>query len=176
MRSIRLSSLIVGVVLVVLLVAAASLALADGQDAQADARGTPDREGHRHACSLADIRGTYGFRNAGIAFKPDGTHGNEFASGGIEVFDGAGHVGGTFSGNNSLLGAIAGTFTGTVSVKTDCTGTDDTVFTITQPPALAGVTGHEHFDIVIVEGGRHMIGHGTEPEQNSVEQADGFRL
>ena len=75
-----------------------------------------------------------------------------------------------------MLGSLAGTFTGTFSVDPGGTASDDAVITITQPLALAGVTGQEHFEMVIVESGRHLLGHGTAPAQDGVEQAEAFRL
>jgi hypothetical protein len=137
-------------------------AIAAGQEAQ------PDRQ-LGETCTAATLRGSYALRDAGVGFKPDGTHAVEFAGTGVEFFDGAGGTHGTFTSTNSQVGAIAGTFTGTYSVHADCTGSKDLTFSLTQPAGLTGKT-QGHYEFVLIDGGRGLLDHGTEPALNTVEQ------
>jgi hypothetical protein len=72
-------------------------------------------------CSEATLDGTYLFAYDGFVIK-----GNEkvpFASSGYEVFDGNGHVKGVASTNENGKVTRNEPFSGTYSVKADCTGT-----------------------------------------------------
>ena len=71
-------------------------------------------------CSEATLHGTYLFAYDGFVIKD-----NEkvpFASSGYEVFDGNGHVKGVTSTNVNGKITSKETFSGTYTVKTDCTG------------------------------------------------------
>jgi hypothetical protein len=72
-------------------------------------------------CSEATLHGQYLFAADGV-----GIEGNEqvpFAAAGYEVYDGNGHVNGVFSGNSGGEVVRNERFSGTYTVKADCTGT-----------------------------------------------------
>jgi hypothetical protein len=73
-------------------------------------------------CSEATLDGRYLFSFDGFELKDNGKD-VPFAQAGYEVYDGNGHVKGVFSGN--LNGEITrnGNFSGTYTVKANCTST-----------------------------------------------------
>jgi hypothetical protein len=75
----------------------------------------------RAKCSEATLKGTYLFAQNGIEIK--GTDQRPFAIAGYDVFDGNGEVKGVASGNFDGETFRNDRFSGTYSVKANCTGT-----------------------------------------------------
>jgi hypothetical protein len=177
MRSYRAIA-ILGSVAVAVMVAgtSVSLAIANGQELQARIDADSDEHRGAQACSVSQVRGAYGFEVTGVAFKPDGSHGDEFATGGVQTLEASGLTHGTVTGTNSQFGLAVGSFTGTFTIDANCTGSEDLTVHFTQPAALAGATTHAKFELVVVENGRRILAHGTEPASNTVEHGSLFRL
>ena len=79
-----------------------------------------DENASRAKCSEATLDGTYLFADSGFVIKD-----NEkvpFASSGYEVYDGNGHVKGVSTTNVNGKVSSKETFSGTYTVKADCTG------------------------------------------------------
>jgi hypothetical protein len=80
-----------------------------------------DENASRAKCSEATLHGTYLFADDGFVIKD-----NEkvpFASSGYEVYDGNGHTKGVSTTNVNGKVTSKETFSGTYTVKADCTGT-----------------------------------------------------
>jgi hypothetical protein len=75
----------------------------------------------RAKCSVATLKGTYLFAQNGVEIK--GNDQRPFALAGSDVFDGNGEVRGIASGNFNGQTFRKDHFTGTYSVKANCTGT-----------------------------------------------------
>jgi hypothetical protein len=75
----------------------------------------------RAKCSEATLKGTYLFAQNGVEIK--GNDQRPFAIAGYDVFDGNGEVKGVASGNFNGETFRKDRFTGTYSVKANCTGT-----------------------------------------------------
>lgn len=119
-----------GVLLIVLLCATWPAALwADGDD---------------HECSVATLRGSYGFTTTGTANTPGGP--SHIGGVGLVVYDGRGNFVGkaTVNIDGSVLRR---TFVGTYTVAADCTGTLFETFT-------DALDGRATFDLVIDDDGR----------------------
>jgi fermentation-respiration switch protein FrsA (DUF1100 family) len=72
-------------------------------------------------CSVATLHGTYLFAQNGVEIK--GNDQRPFALAGYDVFDGNGEVKGVASGNSNGEVFRKEPFTGTYTVKANCTGT-----------------------------------------------------
>ena len=80
-----------------------------------------DENASRAKCSEATLHGTYLFADDGFVIKD-----NEkvpFASSGYEVYDGNGHTKGVSTTNVNGKITSKETFSGTYTIKADCTGT-----------------------------------------------------
>jgi hypothetical protein len=75
----------------------------------------------RAKCSVATLKGTYPFAQNGVEIK--GNEQRPFALAGYDVFDGDGGVKGVASGNFNGEVFRKDPFTGTYTVKANCTGT-----------------------------------------------------
>jgi hypothetical protein len=75
----------------------------------------------RAKCSVATLKGTYLFAQNGVEIK--GNDQRPFALAGYDVFDGQGEVKGVDSGNFNGEVFRNDRFTGTYTVKANCTGT-----------------------------------------------------
>jgi hypothetical protein len=75
----------------------------------------------RAKCSVATLEGTYLFAQNGVRIKGDEQR--PFAIAGYDVFDGNGEVKGLASGNFNGKTFRNDRFTGTYTVKANCTGT-----------------------------------------------------
>jgi hypothetical protein len=75
----------------------------------------------RAKCSKATLKGTYLFAQNGVEIK--GNEQRPFAIAGYDVFDGNGEIKGVSSGNFNGEVFRNDRFTGTYSVKANCTGT-----------------------------------------------------
>ena len=80
-----------------------------------------DENASRVKCSEATLKGTYLFAQNGVRIK--GNEQRPFALAGFDVFDGQGEVKGVASGNFNGEVFRNDRFTGTYTVKADCTGT-----------------------------------------------------
>jgi hypothetical protein len=80
-----------------------------------------DRNASRAKCSETTLKGTYLFAQNGVEIK--GNDQRPFALAGFDVFDGNGEVKGVDSGNFNGEVFRNNRFTGTYTVKADCTGT-----------------------------------------------------
>jgi len=80
-----------------------------------------DENASRAKCSDATLEGTYLFAQNGVEIK--GKDQRPFALAGYDVFDGQGKVRGVSSGNFGGEVFRKDPFTGTYSVKANCTGT-----------------------------------------------------
>jgi hypothetical protein len=80
-----------------------------------------DENASRAKCSEATLKGTYLFAQNGVEIK--GNDQRPFALAGYDVFDGNGKVRGVSSGNFNGEVFRKDPFTGTYSVKANCTGT-----------------------------------------------------
>lgn len=119
-------------------------------------------------CSLASLNGRYALERQGtiIAQLPGfPAPPTPFGEVNIAIFDGAGSFSGSAVVNVGGVVLNPVTFTGTYTVKPDCSGTD-TVFT------GVGVTLHN--SIVVIGGGQRFISTQTDPW--AVVQARGQRL
>ena len=76
----------------------------------------------RAKCSVATLKGTYPFAQNGVEIKGNGEQ-RPFALAGYDVFDGNGKVRGVSSGNFGGEVFRKDHFTGTYSIKANCTGT-----------------------------------------------------
>ena len=120
------------------------------------------------ACSLASLNGRYALERQGtiIAQLPGfPAPPTPFGEVNIAIFDGAGSFSGSAVVNVGGVVLNPVTFTGTYTVKPDCSGTD-TVFT------GVGVTLHN--SIVVISSGQRFISTQTDPW--AVVQARGQRL
>jgi hypothetical protein len=102
-----------GVVLLLFVVGAGVLTVGTGYAKDEDAAGAK--------CSEATLDGTYLFDGDGVELK--GNDQVPFAVAGYEVFDGNGNVRGVQSGNFGGDVVRDEPFTGTITVKSDCTST-----------------------------------------------------
>src|SRR3712207_2262016 len=80
-----------------------------------------DENASRAKCSKATLKGTYLFAQNGVEIK--GNDQRPFALAGYDVFDGNGKVRGVSSGNFGGEVFRKEPFTGTYTVKANCTGT-----------------------------------------------------
>ena len=80
-----------------------------------------DENASRAKCSNATLKGTYLFAQNGVEIK--GNDQRPFAIAGYDVFDGNGEVKGLASGNSNGEVFRKEPFTGTYTVKANCTGT-----------------------------------------------------
>jgi hypothetical protein len=107
----------------------------------------------RAKCSEATLNGTYPFAQNGVEVK--GNDQRPFALAGYDVFDGQGGVKGVASGNFNGEVFRKDPFTGTYTVKANCTGT----------VTFRGVGGATtHGDIFIAPDGSKFAFVGTDPE------------
>ena len=102
-------------------------------------------------CSEATLKGTYLFAQNGVEIKGDEQR--PFAIAGYDVFDGQGEVKGVDSGNFNGEVFRNDRFTGTYTVKANCTGT----VTFRDGAAI-------HGDIFISPDGSKFAFVGTDPE------------
>jgi hypothetical protein len=103
-----------GVALILLVVGAAALPTVGAGYAK-------DEDAGRAKCSEATLKGTYLFAQNGVEIK--GHDQRPFALAGYDVFDGNGKVRGVSSGNFNGEVFRNDRFSGTYSVKANCTGT-----------------------------------------------------
>src|SRR5215216_3093404 len=108
-----------GVVLVLLVVGAG--VLAGGAGYAEDNGDNGDENASRAKCSEATLNGTYLFAHDGVKIK--GNDQLPFANAGYHVFDGNGKVDTVVSGNANGKITRKAHFSGTYTVKADCTGT-----------------------------------------------------
>jgi hypothetical protein len=102
-----------GVVVILLVVSAGVLTVGTGYAQNEKASGAK--------CSKATLKGTYLFAQNGVEIK--GNDQRPFALAGYDVFDGNGEVKGVASGNSNGKVFRKEPFTGTYTVKANCTGT-----------------------------------------------------
>jgi hypothetical protein len=107
-----------GVVLVLLVVGAGVLA---GGAGYAEDNGDNGDEDAGAKCSVATLNGTYLFAHDGVKIK--GNDQLPFANAGYDVFDGNGKVDTVVSSNANGKITSKAHFSGTYTVKADCTGT-----------------------------------------------------
>jgi hypothetical protein len=105
----------------------------------------------RAKCSKATLKGTYLFAQNGVEIK--GNEQRPFALAGFDVFDGNGEVKGVDSGNFNGEVFRNDRFTGTYTVKANCTGT----VTFRDGTAI-------HGDIFIAPDGSKFAFVRTDPE------------
>ena len=105
-----------GGVALILLVVVGAAALTTGGAGYAK-----DENASRAKCSEATLKGTYLFAQNGVEIK--GNDQLPFAIAGYDVFDGNGEVRGVSSGNFNGEVFRKDPFTGTYTVKANCTGT-----------------------------------------------------
>jgi hypothetical protein len=105
----------------------------------------------RAKCSVATLKGTYLFAQNGVEIKNNDQR--PFALAGYDVFDGQGEVKGIASGNFNGEVFRNDRFTGTYTVKANCTGT----LTIRDGAAT-------HGDIFIAPDGSKFAFVRTDPE------------
>jgi hypothetical protein len=110
-----------------------------------------DEDASRAKCSEATLKGTYLFAQNGVRIK--GTDQRPFALAGYDVFDGNGKARGVASGNFNGEVFRNDRFTGTYTVKANCTGT----LTIRDGAAT-------HGDIFIAPDGSKFAFVRTDPE------------
>jgi hypothetical protein len=108
-----------GVVLVLLVVVAG--VLAGGAGYAEDDNGDNGDENAVAKCSKATLDGTYLFAHDGVV--TEGPDKGPFANAGYDVFDGNGKVDTVVSGNANGQITRKAHFSGTYTVKADCTGT-----------------------------------------------------
>jgi hypothetical protein len=112
-----------------------------------------DEDASRARCSEATLKGTYPFAQNGVEIKGDEQR--PFALAGYDVFDGQGGVKGVASGNFNGEVFRKDPFTGTYTIKANCTGT----------VTFRGVGGATtHGDIFIAPDGSMFAFVGTDPE------------
>ena len=105
-----------GVALILLVVGAAALLTSVGAGYAKD-----ENASSRAKCSMATLKGTYLFAQNGVEIR--GNDQRPFAIAGYDVFDGDGGVKGVASGNVNGEVFRKDPFTGTYTVKANCTGT-----------------------------------------------------
>ena len=105
-----------GVALILLVVGAAALLTTVGVGYAKD-----ENASSRAKCSKATLKGTYLFAEDGVELK--GNDQRPFAIAGYDVFDGNGEVKGVDSGNFNGEVFRNDRFSGTYTVKANCTGT-----------------------------------------------------
>ena len=105
-----------GLALILLVVGAAALLTSVGAGYAKD-----ENASSRAKCSEATLKGTYLFAENGVEIK--GNDQRSFALAGYDVFDGQGEVKGVNSGNFNGEVFRKDPFTGTYTVKANCTGT-----------------------------------------------------
>src|SRR4051812_28825213 len=105
-----------GLALILLVVGAAALLTTVGAGYAKD-----ENASSRAKCSEATLKGTYLFAEDGVEIK--GNDQRPFALAGYDVFDGNGEVKGVASGNSNGKVFRKEPFTGTYTVKANCTGT-----------------------------------------------------
>jgi hypothetical protein len=105
-----------GLALILLVVGAAALLTSVG------AGYAKDENASRAKCSKATLKGTYLFAFNGVEIKGNSDQ-RPFAIAGYDVFDGNGEVKGVASGNFNGEVFRKDPFTGTYTVKANCTGT-----------------------------------------------------
>jgi hypothetical protein len=110
-----------------------------------------DEDTSRAKCSKATLKGTYLFAQNGVEIK--GNEQRPFALAGYDVFDGNGEVKGVDSGNFNGEVFRNERFTGTYTVKANCTGT----VTFRDGAAI-------HGDIFIAPDGSKFAFVRTDPE------------
>ena len=103
----------------------------------------------RPKCSEATLKGTYLFAQNGVRIKGDEQR--PFAIAGYDVFDGQGELKGLASGNFNGQTFRNDRFTGTYTVKANCTGT-------------LTFTDGTRYDIFIAPDGSKFAFVGTDPE------------
>jgi hypothetical protein len=136
-----------GLALILLVVGAAALLSTVG------AGYAKDENASRAKCSKATLHGTYLFAQNGVEIKGDEQR--PFALAGFDVFDGDGGVKGVASGNFNGEVFRKDPFTGTYTVKANCTGT----------VTFRGVGGATtQGDIFIAPDGSKFAFVGTDPE------------
>jgi hypothetical protein len=105
-----------GLALILLVVGAAALLTTVGAGYAKDEKATGAK------CSEATLKGTYLFAQNGVEIKGNSEQ-RPFAIAGYDVFDGNGEVRGVSSGNFNGEVFRKDPFTGTYTVKANCTGT-----------------------------------------------------
>jgi hypothetical protein len=136
-----------GVALILLVVGAAVLNTVGVGHAKDE-----DTSSSRAKCSEATLKGTYLFAQNGVEIK--GNDQKPFAIAGYDVFDGKGKVKGRASGNINGEVFRKDPFTGTYTVKANCTGT------VTFRGGAAATQG----DIFIAPDGSKFAFVRTDPE------------
>ena len=111
-----------------------------------------DEDASRAKCSEATLEGTYLFAQNGVEIKGNGDQ-RPFAIAGYDVFDGNGEVKGVASGNSNGEVFRKDPFSGTYTVKANCTGT----VTFRDGDAI-------HGDIFIAPDGSEFAFVRTDPE------------
>ena len=106
-----------GLALILLVVGAAALLTSVGAGYAKD-----ENASSRAKCSKATLKGTYLFAFNGVEIKGNSDQ-RPFAIAGYDVFDGNGEVKGVASGNFNGEVTRKDPFTGTYTVKANCTGT-----------------------------------------------------
>ena len=106
-----------GLALILLVVGAAALLTSVGAGYAND-----ENASSRAKCSKATLKGTYLFAFNGVEIKGNSDQ-RPFAIAGYDVFDGNGEVKGVDSGNFNGEVTRKDPFTGTYTVKANCTGT-----------------------------------------------------
>jgi hypothetical protein len=106
-----------GLALILLVVGAAALLTTVGAGYAKD-----ENASSRAKCSKATLKGTYLFAFNGVEIKGNSEQ-RPFAIAGYDVFDGNGEVRGVSSGNFNGEVFRKDPFTGTYTVKANCTGT-----------------------------------------------------
>jgi hypothetical protein len=136
-----------GVALILLVVGAAALLTTVGAGYAKD-----ENASSRAKCSVATLEGTYLFAENGVEIKGNGDQ-RPFAVAGYDVFDGQGEVKGVDSGNINGEVFHNDRFSGTYTVKANCTGT----VTFRDGAAI-------HGDIFIAPDGSKFAFVRTDPE------------
>ena len=134
-----------GVALILLVVGAAALSTVGAGYAK------DENASSRAKCSVATLKGTYLFAQNGVRIKNNDQR--PFALAGYDVFDGQGEVKGVDSGNFNGEVFRNNRFTGTYTVKANCTGT----VTFRDGAAI-------HGDIFIAPDGSKFAFVRTDPE------------
>jgi hypothetical protein len=134
-----------GVALILLVVGAAALSTVGAGYAK------DENASSRAKCSVATLKGTYLFAQNGVRIKNNDQR--PFALAGYDVFDGQGEVKGVDSGNFNGEVFRNDRFTGTYTVKANCTGT----VTFRDGAAI-------HGDIFIAPDGSKFAFVRTDPE------------
>ena len=135
-----------GLALILVVVGAASLLITVG------AGYAKDEDTSRAKCSEATLEGTYLFAENGVEIKGNKEQ-RPFAIAGYDVFDGNGEVKGVDSGNFNGEVFRNDRFSGTYTVKANCTGT----LTVRDGAAVQG-------DIFIAPDGSKFAFVRTDPE------------